>query len=131
MSSSRCWKIAASLSHPSGSAARSWTVLKSSSGCSSTTESSEEATMSFDTYGSSQEPRDIWLVTELAEGKPTPLTLEMIGGARTMADSLGCYVHAVVLGSGLGELPDLVAAGADRVHVADDSALAELAVEPY
>ena len=87
--------------------------------------------MSFDMYGSSQEPRDIWVVAELTEGKPTQLTLEMIGGARTMADSLGCYAHAVVLGSGLGELPDLVAAGADRVHVADDPALAEFAVEPY
>jgi electron transfer flavoprotein alpha subunit len=87
--------------------------------------------MSFDIYGSSQEPRDIWVVAELAEGKPTQLTLEMIGGARTMADSLGCYAHVVVLGSGLGELPDLVAAGADRVHVADDPALAEFAVEPY
>ena len=87
--------------------------------------------MSFDMHGSSQEPRDIWVVAELAEGKPTQLTLEMIGGARTMADSLGCYAHAVVLGSGVGELPDLVAAGADRVHVADDPALAEFAVEPY
>jgi len=87
--------------------------------------------MSFDVYGSSQEPRDIWVVAELAEGKPTQLTLEMIGGARAMADGLGCYVHAVVLGSGLGELPDLVAAGADRVHLADDPALAAFAVEPY
>jgi electron transfer flavoprotein alpha subunit len=89
--------------------------------------------MSFaDMYGSlSQEPHDIWMVAEVTGGKPTSLTLEMIGGARTMADGLGCYVHAVVLGNGLGELPDLVAAGADRIHVADDPALAEFAVEPY
>jgi len=89
--------------------------------------------MSFaDMYGSpSQEPRDIWVVAEVAAGKPTSLTLEMIGGARTMADGLGCYVHAIVLGSGVGELPELVAAGADRVHVGDDAALVEFAVEPY
>lgn len=87
----------------------------------------------FDMYGSTNEPRDIWVVAELAEGtlRATPLTLELVGGARTMADGLGCYVHAIVLGSGLGELPDLIAAGADRVHVADDAALAEFAVEPY
>jgi electron transfer flavoprotein alpha subunit len=86
----------------------------------------------FDMYASAaNEPRDIWIVAELAEGKPTALTLELVGGARAMADGLGCYVHAVVLGSGLGELPDLVAAGADRVHLADNAALAEFAVEPY
>jgi electron transfer flavoprotein alpha subunit len=85
----------------------------------------------FDMYASTNEARDIWVMVELAEGKPTPLALELVGGARMMADGLGCYVHAVVLGSGLGDPPDLIAAGADRVHVADDAALAEFAVEPY
>ncbi len=85
----------------------------------------------LDMYASTNEPRDIWVIAELVDGKPTALTLELIGGARMMADGLGCYVHAVVLGSGLGELPDLIAAGADRVHIADDPALATLAVEPY
>lgn len=86
----------------------------------------------FDMYGSTNEPRDIWVIAELAEGnQPTPLALELVGGARMMADGLGCYVHAVVLGSGLGDTSELVAAGADRVHVADDAALAEFAVEPY
>lgn len=89
--------------------------------------------MSFlDTYGSTNEPRDIWVIAELADNKPTPLTLEIIGGARMMADGLGCYVHAVVLAGQAGEWPDLIAAGADRVHVAADPALAaaEQAVEP-
>ncbi|MBN1888155.1 MAG: electron transfer flavoprotein subunit alpha/FixB family protein [Thermoflexales bacterium] len=89
--------------------------------------------MSFlDSYGSiEEEPRDIWVVVDLAGSEPTPLSLELVGGARTMADGLGCYVHAVVLGSGLEEVPDLVAAGADQVHVADHPALAEFALEPY
>lgn len=73
------------------------------------------------------EPRDIWVVAELgadASRKPSPLSLEVLGGARMMADGLGCYVHAVVLGAGLGEVgPELIAAGADRVHLADDPAL--------
>ena len=50
------------------------------------------------------EPHDIWVVAEVgadAPRKPTPLTLEIVGGARMMADGLGCYVHAVVMGSGL------------------------------
>ncbi|MBS1245430.1 MAG: hypothetical protein H6R36_85, partial [Chloroflexi bacterium] len=73
------------------------------------------------------EPHDIWVVAEVgadAPRKPTPLTLEIVGGARMMADGLGCYVHAVVMGSGLeAAAQELVAAGADRVYVADDPKL--------
>lgn len=67
------------------------------------------------------EPRDIWVVAEVgASTRPTPLTLEIIGGARMMADGLGCYVHAVAMGSRLeAAAQELIAAGADRVHVAD------------
>jgi electron transfer flavoprotein alpha subunit len=60
--------------------------------------------------------------------------LELVGGARMLADGLGCYVHAVVLGSGLGsglDWVEVINAGADFVHVVDDPALAQFAVEPY
>jgi electron transfer flavoprotein alpha subunit len=79
-----------------------------------------------DDLNSAPEPRDIWVVAELgADGQASPLSLEILGGARMMADGLGCYVHAVVMGAGLGEVaPQLIAAGADRAHVADDPALA-------
>ena len=82
--------------------------------------------MSFiDDMSMKPEPRDIWVVAELgAEGRPTPLTLEIVGGARMMADGLGCYVHAVVTGAGVeAAAQELIAAGADRVHVADDPIL--------
>jgi len=72
------------------------------------------------------EPRDIWVVAELADEEAAPLSLELVGGARMMADGLGCYVHAVVMGQGAqAAAQELIAAGADRVHVADDPALAE------
>jgi electron transfer flavoprotein alpha subunit len=89
--------------------------------------------MSFlDSYESIEdEPRDIWVVAELTGGEPTPLSLELVGGARALADGLGCYVHAVVLGSDLADIPDLVAAGADQVHLAEHPALAEFALELY
>ena len=77
----------------------------------------------LDDMNTTPEPRDIWVVAEVgadAPRKPTPLTLEIVGGARMMADGLGCYVHAVVIGSGLeAAAQELIAAGADRVHVAD------------
>jgi electron transfer flavoprotein alpha subunit len=71
------------------------------------------------------EHRDIWVVAELdADGKASPLSLELVGGARMMADGLGCYVHAVVMGTNLGDVAaELIAAGADRVHMADDPKL--------
>jgi len=79
----------------------------------------------MDDMSMATEPRDIWVVAELgADGQASPLSLEIVGGARMMADGLGCYVHAVVMGTGLGDVaPQLIAAGADRVHVADDPAL--------
>jgi electron transfer flavoprotein alpha subunit len=82
--------------------------------------------MSFmDDVSVKPEPHDIWVVAELgADGKPTPLTLEVVGGVRMMADGLGCYVHAVVMGSRLeADAQELIAAGADRVHVAEDPVL--------
>jgi electron transfer flavoprotein alpha subunit len=80
----------------------------------------------LDDFHSAPEPRDIWVVAELgADGKATPLSLELVGGARMMADGLGCYVHAVALGTNLGDsVAELIAAGADRVHVAQDPNLA-------
>ena len=80
----------------------------------------------LDDFHSAPEPRDIWVVVELgADGKATPLSLELVGGARMMADGLGCYVHAVALGTDLGDsVAELIAAGADRVHVAQDPNLA-------
>ena len=76
----------------------------------------------FEEMNTTPEPRDIWVVAERgADGKATPLSLEMVGGARMMADGFGCYVHAVVMGAGLGDVcTELIAAGADRVHIADD-----------
>jgi electron transfer flavoprotein alpha subunit len=78
--------------------------------------------MSFiDAMSTIPEPRDIWVVAEVgADGKSTPLTLEIVGGARMMADGLGCYVHAVVMGSELeAAAQELIAVGTDRVHVVE------------
>jgi len=75
-------------------------------------------------------PHDIWVVAEVNEGSVTPLTLETVYGARTMADLMGFYVNAAVLGSGLPDVAQpLIRAGADRVFVIDHSALATFEVE--
>jgi electron transfer flavoprotein alpha subunit len=71
--------------------------------------------------------RHVWVLAEAAEGRLAPHTLEVMGKARELADSLGVYLYAVLLGHGVSDLAQgLVAYGADKVLVVDAPAL-----EPY
>lgn len=54
---------------------------------------------------------DIWAVL------PDAGTLPLLGEARRLADSLGCYVHAVIADEALAQRA--IACGADRVHVTE------------
>jgi electron transfer flavoprotein alpha subunit len=61
-----------------------------------------------------------------------PVTLEALGAARTLADSLGAYVYGVLLGEDVADLAHtLYQAGADDVRVADHPALAQFVLAPY
>jgi len=74
----------------------------------------------------------VWLVADLSGDEIAPVTLEAIGAARTLADSLGAYVYAVLLGDGVTPLAQtLYQAGADGVRIADHVGLADFAVAPY
>jgi electron transfer flavoprotein alpha subunit len=80
----------------------------------------------------SDEPRDIWIVAETKDGALTPLTKELVYGARTAADMMGFYVKVALLGSGVSDLAnELYPVGADRVYVADDVRLGEFALESW
>ncbi|MGD8966770.1 MAG: electron transfer flavoprotein subunit alpha/FixB family protein [Anaerolineae bacterium] len=75
-----------------------------------------------------------WVVADLLEGQIAPVTLEAIGAARTLADSLGAYVYAVLLGDDVASLAGtLYQAGADGVRVAPLTAdqTPHFAVKPY
>jgi electron transfer flavoprotein alpha subunit len=68
----------------------------------------------------------ILVVTEVAEGALVPISSEMLGAARRLADELGQPVQAALLGQGVEPLAqELIAAGADKVYVVDDAILAE------
>ena len=82
----------------------------------------------------------IWVVADVVNGTVTPVTLEALGAARTLADSLGAYVYGVLLGEGVtggsttlttGPAQTLYQAGADGVRVAKHPSLAQFALEPY
>lgn len=80
----------------------------------------------------SDEPRDIWVVAETQDGALTPLTKELVYGARMAADMMGFYVKVALLGSNVNDLAgELYPVGADRVYAADDARLAEFAAEAW
>jgi len=63
---------------------------------------------------------------EVAEGALAGISSEMLGAARRLADQLGQPLQAAILGRGVESLAQgLIAAGADKVYVVDDPALAE------
>src|SRR3974377_863630 len=81
----------------------------------------------------SEEPRDIWIVAETKGGMLTPLTKELVYGARMAADMMGFYVKVALLAAGgaIDLANELYPVGADRVYVADDDRLAEFVLEPW
>ncbi len=63
---------------------------------------------------------------EVAEGALAGISSEMLGAGRQLADQLGQPLQAAILGQGVESLAQgLIAAGADKVYVVDDPALAE------
>ncbi|HDQ72022.1 MAG TPA: electron transfer flavoprotein subunit alpha/FixB family protein, partial [Chloroflexi bacterium] len=74
----------------------------------------------------------VWVVADVLDGEIAPVTLEALGAARSLADSVGAYVYSVILGDGVTDLAQILyQAGADGVHVGDDAALGEFAVASY
>jgi len=76
--------------------------------------------------------RNIWVVAETSGGALLPATLEAMGQARELADQIGTYVFAILIGSHMEPLArELIAYGAERVLIAEDAALAEYQPEAY
>jgi electron transfer flavoprotein alpha subunit len=67
---------------------------------------------------------DAWTWVELAGGRPTRHSLELVARTRVLAGKLGGTGVAVVLGHDLGDVPDeLLRSGAERVVTVDDARL--------
>jgi electron transfer flavoprotein alpha subunit len=61
---------------------------------------------------------------EIAEGKLAPVTIELLGLGRKLANELGEELSALLMGSKAGGLgQEAIAYGADNVYVAEDSLL--------
>ena len=68
---------------------------------------------------------NVWVVAEVLSGKIQPVTHELIGAARKLADARNSQVWAIVLSSSVtAQASALIPYGADKVVVVDDIRLA-------
>jgi electron transfer flavoprotein alpha subunit len=78
------------------------------------------------------ENKSVWVFIEQNEGKIAEVSLELLGKARELADTLGHEVAGVLCGRGVKPLAQTVIAhGADRVLIADHPELELYRTLPY
>ena len=71
------------------------------------------------------QPHGILIVAETAEGALAPMSAELLGAGRRLADQSGCQLSALLLGEGVTPLAtELASLGADVVLLGDGPALA-------
>ena len=75
---------------------------------------------------------NVLVVAEQRDGVLKKVAFEMLGLGAELAAALGGNVEAVLLGAGLGDLPDTLAQyGATKVYAADEESLAVYSSEGY
>lgn len=68
--------------------------------------------------------RGVWVAGEQHDGEVHPVTHELLGAGRKLADKLGVELAVVLMGQGLATArKELVGYGADRVYLVEDLAL--------
>jgi electron transfer flavoprotein alpha subunit len=74
----------------------------------------------------------VWIVAETGDNDLKPTTLELLAAGRSLADTLGQPLVAILLGHEVTPLASkLFAYGADKVVVAEHAALQQVRSEPY
>ena len=67
--------------------------------------------------------KGVWVYAEQRDGLVSQVSHELLGAGRILADDLGVELAAVVIGAGEDAGRELIAWGADKVYVADDTTL--------
>ena len=79
-----------------------------------------------------EEYKGVFVFAQQVDNKVSGIALELIGEGKRLAEKLSTEVTAVLVGSGVKDLADELAAyGADRVILVDDPELKEYRTEPY
>jgi electron transfer flavoprotein alpha subunit len=80
----------------------------------------------------SNEYRDVWVYCETSDGELTRPTIEIIAGARKIADRMGMQVAGILIGHALDKVAkEPIYYGADRVFVCDTPLLKSYQAIPY
>jgi len=78
------------------------------------------------------EYKGVMVCGEVAEGKLTSITTELLGCGRRIVDELKEDLLCILIGDQLGEAPQqAIAFGADKVYTADDPLLTEYQTDSY
>lgn len=84
------------------------------------------------TFTTADEVRSVWVYLEHRRGELEPVSLEILGKARMLADAAGWPVVGFLCGSDIARLAsEATAAGADEVVVAEHPLLADFTVDAY
>ena len=75
--------------------------------------------------------KDVLVFAEQREGKAAPVSFELLGAGRRLADELGAKLLAVMLGADESEAKELIRWGADRVYLCSDPELIRFNDDPY
>lgn len=82
--------------------------------------------------GSPSRSRGVWVFVEQREGLIAPVSLELLGEGKKLAEKLGVELSGVLLGSRVSGLVDrLYACGSQRVYLLDHPALLHYRSETY
>jgi len=77
-------------------------------------------------------PKGVLVCGEITEGKIAPITIELLGVGRKLANELGEGLSTLLMGSKAGGLgQEAIAYGADNVYIAEDSLLDQYNSDAY
>lgn len=77
--------------------------------------------------------KNIWTLAEVKNGRLHPVSFELLGRGRVLADERGSQLCTVVMGDQIDrrDLQELIERGSDRIYLAEDPRLAVFLVEPH
>ncbi|CEP67816.1 Electron transfer flavoprotein, alpha subunit [Moorella glycerini] len=76
--------------------------------------------------------RGVWVFIEQVGGEVAPVSWELLGAGRQLADALGVELAGVLLGQGVaGLVTEVWAYGADKVYLVEDPVLGFYRTAPY
>ncbi|MDR2666427.1 MAG: electron transfer flavoprotein subunit alpha [Endomicrobium sp.] len=76
--------------------------------------------------------RGVWVYAEQRHGKVSNIVYELLNKGHILAEELGTFLSAVLIGSGIkSKAQELIERGANKVYVCDDPIFVEFQDDPY